>query len=109
MMLHMTATLADIFFKPTSFLSDRLLLSDTWRSSQSRIDLRLLSSQGLQLTSDVTHSHAPLSAHKMVKLKGSKEKSNIRGYWKLNNDILDDKNFQESVKLLANNISTKRN
>lgn len=69
-------------FKPTSFICDHLLLTDAWkfmnpnvkdytwtnssRCSHSRIDLWLLSPQGLQLISDVFHSHTPLSDHKMV-------------------------------------------
>lgn len=85
-------------FKPTSHLSDLFLLTDAWRfmnpdtkdytwtnlnrSLQSRIDLWLLSSQGLQFLADISHCYAPMSDHKMItiRLKGSKDKSNIRGY-----------------------------
>ena len=109
-------------FKPTSFMSDHFLLTDVWRfmnpnvtdytwsnsnrNLQSRIDLWLMSSQSLQFVSDISHCHAPLSDHKLIclRLKGSKEKSNIRGYWKLNNDLLEDKNFKEGVDLLAKDI-----
>ncbi len=85
----------------------------TWtnssRSSQSRIDL-WLSSQGLQFISDVSLCHAPLSDHKMMslRLKGSKEKSNFRGYCKLNNNILDNKTLKESVELLAKDVFTEK-
>ena len=61
-----------------------------------------MSSQSLQFVSDISHSHAPLSDHKLInlKLRGSKEKSN-RGYGKLNNNILDDEKFKDDVDLLC--------
>lgn len=113
-------------FKPTSFISDHFLLTDvgrfmnpsvtdyTWsnssRSLRSRIDFWLMSSQSLQFVSDVSHSHAHLSDHKLISLtlRGSKEESNIRGYWKLNNNILDDETFKECVKLLAKDIFDRK-
>lgn len=117
---------ASLSFKPASFMSDFLQLTDVWRfmnpsvidftwsnsnrSSQSRIDLWLMSSQSLQFVSDISHSHAPLSDHKLIslRLRGSKEKSNIRGYWKLNNNILDDKKFEEGVNLLVKDIFNRK-
>lgn len=113
-------------FKPTSFISDNFLLTDVWRfmnpsvtdytwsnssrSLRSRIDFWLMSSQSLQFVSDVSHSHAHLSDHKLISLtlRRSKEESNIRGYWKLNNNILDDETFKEGVKLLAKDIFDRK-
>ncbi len=113
-------------FKPTSFFGDHFLLTDVWRfmnpgvtdytwsnsnrSLRSRIDSWLMSSQSLQFVSDVSHSHAPLSDHKLIclRLRGSKEKSNMRGYWKINNNILDDKKFKEGVDLLAKDIFNRK-
>ena len=62
-----------------------------------------MSSQSLRFVSDVSHSHVPLSDHKLIslRLRGSNQKSNIIGYWKLNNNILDDKKIKDGVKLLA--------
>lgn len=57
-------------------------------------------SQGLQFISEIFHFHAPLFVYKKInlKLKCPKEKSNISGYWQLNNDILGDKYFKGSVQ-----------
>lgn len=41
-------------------------------------------------------------------MRGSKEESNIRGYWKLNNNILDDETFKEGVELLAKDLFDRK-
>lgn len=110
-------------FKPTLFCSEKLSIIDAWRffnpdgvefswsnprrTQQSRIDLWLISSSCLQHVSEVSHSHAPLTDHKLITLHltGSKEKNkNVRGYWKLNTNLIKNEFFQLSVKLLAQDI-----
>lgn len=96
-------------FNSTLFISNNFLLTDVWRfmnpdvieytwsnskrSLQSRIDIWLMSSQGLQFVTDVSHSHAPLSDHHLItlRLNGYISKASSRGYWKLNNNLLEDK------------------
>uniref|UniRef100_A0A1A8VGD5 Endonuclease/exonuclease/phosphatase domain-containing protein n=1 Tax=Nothobranchius furzeri TaxID=105023 RepID=A0A1A8VGD5_NOTFU len=115
-----------ISFKPTEFLSANYHLTDVWRymnpdatqytwsnssrSSRSRIDLWLMSTHGLQYVTDVSYSHAPLSDHKLIslRLKGVKEQPSIRGYWKFNNDLLDDRKLKESVSFLVEKTFKER-
>lgn len=119
---RITATPA---FKATSFLCQNLTLIDAWRfmnadvvdftwsntnhTQQSRIDLWLLACQDVQYISEVNHQIAPLSDHKLITLKvqGKKGKLNSRGYWKLNNKLLEDHQFKENVTNLATNIFDK--
>lgn len=105
-----------------SSLCSELSLTDAWRffnpgiqdftwsnrslTLKSRIDLFLISSSALQFVNEVKHVYAPLSDHNLIILKlGSIDpQSGIRGYWKFNNTLLSDDSFNESVKLLANEI-----
>ncbi len=113
-------------FKATRYLSEKLSVTDAWRffnpnlkeytwsnsrcTQQSRIDLWLTSTSCLQYISEVTHCFAPLSDHKMITifLVDSKQNNELRGYWKLNNSLLKDKTFQDSVKLLAQDIFNQK-
>lgn len=73
--------------------------SNTRGTLQSRIDLWLTSSSCLQYISEINHSYAPLSDHKIIsiQLTGSKERNKkLRGYWKLHNTLLKNKSFQDS-------------
>lgn len=65
-----------------------------------------MSSQGLQFVTDVSHSHAPLCDHKLItlRLNGYIGKASSGGYWKLNNNLLEDKKFKESVAQLVKKI-----
>lgn len=84
--------------------------SNTRGTLQSRIDLWLTSPSWLQYISEINHSYAPLSNHKLISihLAGSKESNKkLRGYWKLNNNLLKNKTFQDSVKLIALDIFPK--
>lgn len=113
-------------FKATQFMSQELSVIDAWRfyspdckeftwsntrgTLQSRIDLWLTSSSSLQYISEINHSYAPLSDHKLISVHftGSKESNKkLRGYWKLNNNLLKNKTFQNSVKLIALDIFPK--
>lgn len=105
-----------------SSLCSELSLTDAWRffnpgiqdftwsnrslTLKSRIYLFLVSSSALQFVNEVKHVYAPLSDHNLIILKlGSIDpQSGIRGYWKFNNTLLSDDSFNESVKLLANEI-----
>ncbi len=76
----------------------------TWsnrnRSSNSRIDLFLLSSAALQFVKDISHSFAPLSDHKQISLKLCCDIDKIprlRGYWKFNNSLLKDASFCNGI------------
>ncbi len=103
-------------------LCANLLLADTWRfynpgkleytwsntnkSLQSRIDLFLISNSALQHVKEILHSYAPLTDHKLIylTLTGSERISSLRGYWKLNNNIIKDDNFNYCVKHIAKYI-----
>lgn len=114
-------------FKATLYLSEKLSVTDVWRffnpnykeftwsnsrcTQQSRIDLWLTSTSCLQYISEVSHCFAPLSDHKMITvlLVDSKENNKLHGYWKLNNNLLKDKTFQDSAKLMAQEIFNQKN
>lgn len=105
-------------FKASNFIIQKFATVDVWRflnpdvrdytwlnnssSMRSRIDLWLLSSNCVQYVTKSTISHAPLSDHKTISLNlnGSKNSTNksIRGYWKFNNTLLTDNDFNEAVK-----------
>lgn len=105
----------------SSFCSS-LSLTDAWRffnpysqdftwsnnrlTFRSRIDLFLISSSILQFVKDVNHLCAPLSDHKQINLKlsASQETVGLRGYWKFNNLLLKDSQFNNAIKQLVNNI-----
>ncbi len=67
---------------------------------QSRIDLFLISNSALQHVKEIVHSYAPLTDHKLISLTlaGSERFSSLRGYWKCNNNLLKDANFNACVK-----------
>lgn len=53
------------------------------------------------------HSYAPFSDHKMIVISFTnslKQKATLRGYWKLNCNLLKDEVFCNSVKAIAGNI-----
>lgn len=86
----------------------------TWsnrnRSSQSRIDLFLLSSSAFQFVNYISHSFAPLSVHKQIRFKMSgniNELPSLRDYRKFNNSILKDTSFNDSIKNLILGIFSK--
>lgn len=110
-------------FKSTAYICEQLAIIDVWRflnpdineftwsnvsrSSQSRIDLWLISPSCLQFVAESSHSYAPFSDHKLISihLAGTKQQNgNIRGYWKLNNNLLKDKEFCDLVKKTAKSI-----
>lgn len=109
-------------FNSTLFISNNFLLTDVWRfmnpdvieytwsnskrSLQSHIDIWLMSLQGLDFVTDVSHSHGPLSDHKLItlRLNGYIDKASSRGYWKLNNKLLEDKKLKQSVAQLVKKI-----
>lgn len=114
-------------FKPSNDLCKNLGIIDSWRffnrdlkefpwsnacgTRQSRIDVWLTSNDCLQHISEVSHCCAPLSDHKMILLHliGSRENnSKVRGYWKPDCKWLQDKIFQDSVKLLAQDIFERK-
>jgi len=72
-------------------------LEYTWsnasKSLKSRIDLFLISSSLLQHVQDISHYYAPFSDHLLIELslQTVRKPSCLRGYWKLNNSILEDK------------------
>lgn len=82
----------------------------TWsnkdKSLQSRIDMFFISTSALQYVKEIVHKYAPLTDHKLISLtlKGTKENSSLRGYWKFNNNLLKDEYFNNSVKKIANDI-----
>ncbi len=111
-------------FKFTTFLSSQLSIVDIWRflnciefffswsnssrSLQSRIDLWFVSPDCVQY---VTYSYAPLSDHIMffLVLSGCKIKNNnLRGYWKLNNNLLCNKSFVNQVREIAQHIFSNK-
>ena len=77
-------------------------------SCVSRIDLFLISTNALYLVKDVSHSSAPLSDHKQISLKlcGSQDTTNLRGYWKFNNSLLQDNQFNDRIKEIIEEIYT---
>ncbi len=97
-------------------LCANLLLTDTWRfynpgkleytwsnknkSLQSRIDLFLISNSALQHVKEIVHSYAPLTDHKLISLT----LTGLRGYWKFNNNLLKDDNFNACVKNIGKYI-----
>lgn len=103
-------------------LTSDLSLTDTWRffnpdlvdftwsnntlTLKSRIDLFLISQSALSLVIDVKHSATPLTDHKFITLKmGDKHnKPAIRGYWKFNNSLLKDKEFNDCIKKLVKEL-----
>jgi len=113
-------TLSNSKFKFTTDLCAHLSLVDIWRflnfnekcyswsntsrSLQSRIDLWLINPGAVNYVMDVTYSHAPLSDHKIavLTLSGTEVKNNsIRGYWKLNNNLLSNEGFVTQVRKFA--------
>ena len=57
--------------------------------------------------SESSHIYAPLSDHKLISihLVGTKQQNgNLRSYWKLNNNLLKDDEFCDSVKKAAKSI-----
>jgi len=54
----------------------------------------------------VSHSSAPLLDHKQIilKLGNSQETANLRGYWKFNNSLLQDVNFNDNIKKIIEEI-----
>lgn len=115
-------------FKSTAFICEQLSVIDVWRylnsdvkeftwsnrSLQSRIDLWFISPSCLQFVTESSHDFAPLSDHKLitVHLVGTKQmQRNLRGFWKLNNDLLNDDIFCNLVKETAEQIfgDTKMN
>ena len=77
-------------------------------SRRSRIYLFLISTNALYLVKDVSHSSAPLSDHKLISLKlcGSQDTTNLRGYWKFNNSLLQDNQFNDRIKEIIEEIYT---
>ncbi len=77
-------------------------------SLKSRFDFFLISSSILHLVKDISHSLAPLSDHKQIfiNLVGLQPISKMRGYWKLNNALLKDTKFNDSIINLANELFT---
>lgn len=68
----------------------------------------------LQFVSESSDDFAPLSDHKLITihLVGTKQKQrNLRGFWKLNNDLLNDDIFCNILKKTAEQIfrDTKMN
>jgi len=106
-----------------SLCSD-LSLTDAWRffnpstkdftwsnkslSFRSRIDFFLISSSILNYVKDASHITAPLSDHKLIAIKLSdiKDSPRMRGYWKLNNALLKDKKFNDSIINLTKELFT---
>lgn len=77
-----------------------------------QIDLWLVSPSCIQFISESSHDFAPLSDHKMIKihLTGTKqEQRKLRGFWKLNNDLLNDDIFCDTVKISAEQIFRDKN
>ena len=114
-------------FKAISHLCEHLNVMDVWRymhpyhkeytwsntqgSSQSRIDLWLLSSHTFQFVSESSHSYAPFSDHKMIVIQFTnpqEQTKTMRGYWKLNCDILKDETFCRLEKAVASDIFNDR-
>lgn len=121
--LNQNSTSNNIILNLTSDLS----LSDAWRffnpdfidftwfnntlTLKSRIDLFLISQSALSSVIDVKHSPAPLTDHKLVTLKLGQQhnKPGIRGYWKFNNSLLNDEEFNDGIKGLVKEIFTDCN
>ncbi len=85
--------------------------SNSSRSVQSRIDLWLVSPDCVQCVTEVAYSYAPLSDHRMVVLvlSGCKMKNNsLRGYWKLNNNLLSNESFGNHVREIAQQIFSNK-
>lgn len=110
-------------FKSTAFISEQLSVIDIWRflnpdkkeftwsnanrSLQSRIDLWFISPSSTQFVVESSHDYAPLSDHNLITihLVGSKQKrNNLRGYWKLNTNVLKDDLFCNLVNVTAKKI-----
>lgn len=91
------------FFNPES-------IDFTWSNNnltlKSRIDMFLISQSALHFVQDVLHSVAPLSDHKLITLKLGNQQNTptLRGYWKINNALLNDVEFNDSIKELVKNI-----
>lgn len=103
-------------------LCDYLQITDAWRhfhpdvkeytwsnnlqTYKSRIDFFLVSQQLLQFVFDVSHQYAPFSDHLAIRLvlQTNRKENTLRGYWKLNNNLLNDKIFNSQIKHLANEI-----
>lgn len=110
-------------FKSIAYICEQLSVIDVWRylnsdtkeftwsntnrSLQSRIDLWLISPSCTQFVSEASHDFAPLSDHKLIKIHliGTKQnQNNLCGFWKLNNDLLNDEIFCGDVKRTAKQI-----
>lgn len=80
--------------------------SNASKSLKSRIDLFLISSSLLQHVQNISHHYAPFSDHLLIELslQTVRKPSGLRGYWKLNNSILEDKIFTKNIETLATNI-----
>lgn len=109
-------------FKSTAFFSNQLSVIDAWRflnpiskeytwsnshrTLRSRIDVWYTSPQCLQFITEVFHGYAPLTDHKLISitLNGTNQpQKKIRGYWKFNNNLLNDSAFCESILNLTMN------
>lgn len=116
-----------IRFKCTNFVRNELNLTDVWRffnpntkeyswsnlsrTLKSRIDLWMISNQCVQFTKEIMHEYVPFTDHKGVLLHicGTQvENKNFRGYWKLNNNLLQDETFCKLIKDLANEIFSQQ-
>ena len=103
-------------------LCSALSLVDTWRyfnpdlmdftwsnknsTLKSRIDLFFISQSAIHFVKEVLHSFAPLSDHRLITIKlGSQQDTPLlRGYWKMNNNLLKDENLNNSVKDLITEL-----
>lgn len=76
------------------------------KSLKSRIYLFLISFGLLQHVQDISHHYAPFSDHLLIELslQTVHKPSCLRGYWKLNNSILEDNIFTKNIETLATNI-----
>lgn len=120
---RLPARMSTTRFNVVSYLCEHLNVVDPWRymypylkeytwsnatgSLQSQIDLWLLSSHTMQFVSDSAHSYDPFSDHKMIAITFSnprKQKKTIRGYWKLNCNLLNYDPFCDAVELIAGDI-----
>lgn len=86
------------------------LLDFTWSnknlSLKSRIDLFLISQSAIHFVKNISHSVAPFSDHKMISINlgDQQDAKSLRGYWKMNNTLLKDEGFNNSIKDLIDEI-----
>ena len=85
--------------------SEYTFIDPSFRARNSRIDLWLTSKAVTANTKSCTIVQAPAPDHKAVCVELTvKKKSRGKGYWKMNNEVIDEKDFKDGIKQLYDDV-----